>query len=85
MSDVLGVTLVAPKGLECGFLSPCWEESLVRGLEKSYGTILSSSDYEVDLQQEVSEAKFFSAVVQERLNSSGGMFTLIILRQSGSS
>lgn len=63
MSDVLGVTLLAPKGLKCGFLSPRWEESLVRGLEKSYGTILSSSDYEMDLKQEVSEAKFSSVVV----------------------
>lgn len=84
MSDMLGVTLLAPKGLECGFLSPRWEERLVRGLEKSYGTILSSSDYEMDVQQEVSEAKFFSVVVHERLTSSGEMFTLIILRQSGS-
>lgn len=83
MADVLGVTLLAPKGLECGFFSPHWEESLVRGLEKSYGTILSSPDYERDLQQEVSEAKFFSVVGHERSTSRGETLTLIILRRSG--
>lgn len=63
MSDVLRVTLLAPKGLECGFLHPRGEKSMVRELEKSYGTILSSSHYEMELKQEVSEAKFFSAAV----------------------